>query len=122
MASSKSSNFGSGGMTTKIIAAKICMSNGCSTIITNSDKKHPLFGITLKNSTIFHSQISTVSSRKKWLLNHLHPSGSLIVDDGAIKAIKQNKSLLPAGVIDIKGKFSRGDIITILATNNDKIG
>ena len=44
------------------------------------------------------------------------------MDDGAIKAIKQNKSLLPTGVIDIKGKFSRGDIITILATNNNKIG
>ena len=91
-------------------------------IITNSDKKHPLLGITSKNATLFHAQNSAVSSRKQWLLNHLHPSGSLIVDDGAIKAIKQNKSLLPTGVIDIKGKFSRGDIITILATNNNKIG
>ena len=122
MASSQSSNIGSGGMTTKVWAAKMCMSNGCSTIITNSDKKHPLLGITSKNATLFHAQNSAVSSRKQWLLNHLHPSGSLIVDDGAIKAIKQNKSLLPTGVIDIKGKFSRGDIITILATNNNKIG
>ena len=46
----------------------------------------------------------------------------VVLDDGAIKAIKQNKSLLPAGVIDIKGKFNRGDIITILATNHNKIG
>ena len=50
MASSQSSNIGSGGMITKIWAAKMCMSYGCSTIITNSDKKHPLLGITSKNN------------------------------------------------------------------------
>ena len=122
MASSQSSNIGSGGMTTKVWAAKMCMSNGCSTIITNSDKKNPLLGITSENATLFHAQNSPDSSRKQWLLNHLHPSGSLIVDDGAIKAIKQNKSLLPAGVINIKGKFSRGDIITILSVDHNKIG
>jgi len=122
MASSHSSHIGSGGMTTKIWAAKMCMNNGCSTIITNSDKKNPLLGITSKNATFFHAKNSPGSSRKQWLLNHLHPSGSLIVDDGAIKAIKQNKSLLPAGVIDIKGKFNRGDIITILAADHKKIG
>ena len=122
MASSQSSNIGSGGMTTKVWAAKMCMGNGCSTIITNSNKKHPLLGITFENATLFHAQNSPVSSRKQWLLNHLHPSGSLIVDNGALKAIKQNKSLLPAGVIDIKGKFNRGDIITILSVNHNKIG
>jgi len=122
MASSQSSNMGSGGMTTKVWAAKMCMSNGCSTIITNSDKKNPLLGITSKNATLFHAQNSPGSSRKQWLLNHLHPSGSLIVDNGAVKAIVQNKSLLPAGIVDIKGKFNRGDIITILNMDQHKIG
>ena len=51
MASSQSSNMGSGGMTTKVWAAKICMGNGCSTIITNSNKKHPLLGITFENAS-----------------------------------------------------------------------
>ena len=122
MATSQASNMGSGGMTTKILAAKICMNNGCSTVITSSDKKNPLLGITTKNSTFFHAKNSPVSSRKQWLLNHLHPSGSLIIDDGALRAILNNKSLLPAGIIDIKGKFNRGDVITILSSKHKKIG
>ncbi len=122
MASSQSSEMGKGGMTTKVWAANICLNNGCSTIITNSNKKNPLLGITSKNATLFHAQTSPVSSRKQWLLNHLHPSGSLIVDRGALNAIMNNKSLLPAGIIDIKGKFRRGDVITILSESNNKIG
>ena len=65
---------------------------------------------------------SPSSSRKQWLLNHLHPSGSLIVDEGAAKAIIHNKSLLPAGIIDIKGTFRRGDVITIQSSSYNKIG
>ena len=61
-------------------------------------------------------------SRKKWLLNHLHPSGFLIVDSGAQKALLNNKSLLPAGVQQINGKFNRGDVITVLSSKNVKIG
>ena len=122
IASSQSSKLGSGGMATKIWAAKICMNNGCSTIITSSYKKNPLLDIDIKNSTLFHAKKTPSSARKQWLLNHLHPSGSLIVDEGAAKAIIQNKSLLPAGIIDIKGTFRRGDIITIQSLNNNKIG
>jgi len=116
----QTSNLGSGGMSTKIWAAKICMSNGCTTIITNSNKKRPVTNIALNNSTIFYSKNTPTSSRKKWLLNHLHPSGSIIVDDGAKKAIIRNKSLLPAGVIEIKGKFNRGDVISVLSSKNIK--
>ena len=70
---------------------------------------------------LVHAKNTPTSSRKKWLLNHLHPSGSISVDNGAEKAIMSNKSLLPAGVTDIKGKFSRGDIITVLSLKNNKI-
>ena len=52
----------------------------------------------------------------------MHPSGSIIIDRGAIKAIENNKSLLPAGVIGIKGKFYRGNVITIINIKNIKIG
>ena len=109
-------------MTTKIIAAKICMSNGCATIITSSNKKRPLLDIKFENSTIFYAKTSLQSSRKQWLLNHLHPSGSVVIDDGAHKAIIQNKSLLPAGIMELKGRFKRGDVITILNSKNAKIG
>ena len=52
----------------------------------------------------------------------MHPSGIIIVDNGALKAILQNKSLLPAGILDVKGKFNRGDVISIVSLNNNKIG
>ena len=122
MATRHISSIGSGGMKTKIWAAKICMNSGCSTVISHSNKKNPLIGINKTNSTWFHAKKSPKSNRKQWLLNHLHSSGSLIIDQGAFKAINDNKSLLPAGVIEIKGRFYRGDIISILNTKNIKIG
>jgi len=122
MADSQLSKLGSGGMTTKLWAAKICMNSGCTTIIANGKKLNPLININKKNSTWFHASTSPRSSRKQWLMNHLHPSGTIIIDNGAAKALKQNKSLLPAGAIEIKGNFSRGDIISIINVENEKIG
>ena len=118
---SQTSELGSGGMTTKIMAAKICSNNGCTTVITNSNKNNPVSSIDTNNSTFFYPLASTNSSKKKWLLNHLNPSGSLIIDDGAKNAILKNKSLLPAGIIDIKGRFKRGDVISILLRNGLKV-
>ena len=80
MASSKHSKLGSGGMATKIWAAKICMNSGCSTVITNGHNDYPLNKINKQNSTWFHASSSPSSSRKQWLLHHLHPSGTIIVD------------------------------------------
>ena len=108
-------------MTTKIMAAKICSNNGCTTVITNSNKVNPISGININNSTFFYPSTSTNSSKKKWLLNHLKPSGSFIIDEGAKDAIHKNKSLLPAGIIGIKGRFKRGDVISILVKNGSKV-
>ncbi len=121
LAKSQTSELGSGGMTTKILAAKICAGNGCATIITNSNKINPISSINKNNSTIFHPLVSTNSSKKKWLLNHLKPSGSIIIDNGAKNAILKNKSLLPAGIIEIKGRFKRGDVISIVMGNGQKV-
>ena len=122
MASINHSSLGSGGMITKIWAAKICMNSGCSVVITDSNKKYPIQNITKNNSTWFHALKSPKSSRKQWILNHLHPSGTITIDQGAKKAIENNKSLLPAGVVEIKGRFNRGDIISILSIHNIKVG
>ena len=122
MADKKNSTLGSGGMTTKLWAAKICMSSGCSAVIAYGKNINPLSNINKFNSTWFHAEKLTRSNRKHWLLNHLHPSGSIIIDEGAIKAIHNNKSLLPAGVIEIKGRFNRGDIIGIYNIKNIRIG
>jgi glutamate 5-kinase len=122
MASKNYSLLGSGGMVTKIWAAKICMNSGCSTIISSSNKDRPLLDISKHNSTWFNATKTPRSNRKQWLLNHLHPSGSVIIDQGALKALINNKSLLPAGVLEIKGRFYRGDVISILSEKNIKLG
>ncbi len=121
LAKNQTSELGSGGMTSKIMAAKICSDNGCTTVITNSNKNNPISSIDINNSTFFYPSTSTNSSKKKWLLNHLNPSGSVIIDEGARSAILKNKSLLPAGIIEIKGKFKRGDVISILVKNGIKV-
>ena len=122
MAKKNFSNFGTGGMVTKIWAAKICMNSGCSTVISSSNKNRPLLDISKLNSTWFNTKKTPKSNRKQWLLNHLHTSGSIIVDQGALKALINNKSLLPAGVLEIKGHFKRGDVISILSEKNIKLG
>ena len=121
MAGKNLSIFGSGGMQTKIWAAKICLNSGCSTVITNGQKLNPLRLITNTNSSWFLSSSSPNTARKQWLLNHLHPSGIAIIDDGATRALIDNKSLLPAGVTEIKGQFHRGDVITVNTKKNKKI-
>ena len=121
MANAQTSVLGSGGMVTKIAAAKICMNNGCDTIITNNEKKHPLSSITEENSSIFYANKNPSSSRKQWLLNHLHPSGFIRIDEGANIAVKNNKSLLPAGVTEVGGNFSRGDVISVYFSKKEKI-
>tara|TARA_B100001123_G_C15261021_1_gene1006582 strand:+ start:59 stop:1165 length:1107 start_codon:yes stop_codon:yes gene_type:complete len=121
MADKNKSIYGSGGMKTKIWAAKICLSSSCSTVITNGQKYFPLKEIKKSNSTWFIASKSKSSAKKKWILNHLQPSGFAIIDDGAEKAILSNKSLLPAGIIEIKGKFYRGDVIAVNNKQNKKI-
>jgi len=121
MAEKNKSVFGSGGMQTKIWAAKICLNSGCSTVITNGQKLNPLKTINQTNSSWFISSSSPNIARKQWLLNHLHPSGTAIIDDGATTALINNKSLLPAGVVEIKGRFYRGDVIAVNNKKNEKI-
>ncbi len=121
IAKNQTSELGSGGMTSKIMAAKICSNNGCTTVITNSNKNNPVSSIKVNNSTFFYPSISKNSSKKKWLLNHLKPNGSFIIDDGARNAILRNKSLLPAGIIEIQGKFKKGDVISIVVKSGSKI-
>ena len=121
MANTQTSSLGSGGMVTKIAAAKICMNNGCDTIITHSEKTYPLSSISQNNSSIFFANKNPSSSRKQWLLNHLHSSGFIRIDEGALKAVKNNKSLLPAGIIEVGGNFNRGDVISVFFTKKEKI-
>ena len=111
--------YGSGGMKTKIEAAKICQLAGCFMAIANGNYINPLNEI-IKNKkcTWFLPKVSKLDARKQWIIGSIAPKGEIIIDDGAIKAIKNGKSLLPAGVKKINGIFEKGDHILV----KDQIG
>ena len=107
--------FGSGGMNTKIEAAKICQLSGCNMIIANGLYSNPIDKIIKKNNcTLFISKTSKLDARKKWIISSVSPKGELIIDDGAKKALTNGKSLLAAGIKNVIGKFKKGDHIKIL--------
>ena len=107
--------FGKGGMITKIEAAKICNLSGCNMIIANGLHLNPIDKIIKKNNcTLFISKISKLHARKKWIISSVSPKGEIVIDDGAKKALVNGKSLLAAGIKKVSGKFSKGDHIKIL--------
>ncbi len=107
--------FGSGGMNTKLEAAKICNLAGCNMIIANGLYLNPLSRIEKKDiCTLFISKVSKLHARKKWIISSVSPKGELVIDDGAKKALKNGKSLLAAGIKKVSGKFNKGDHIKIL--------
>ncbi len=109
---------GTGGMKTKIDAAKICQLSGCVMAIANGLTLNPIEKILKKNlCTWFLPKISKLDARKKWIISSVSPKGELVIDDGAIKALTKGKSLLAAGIKKINGKFNKGDHIKILDKN-----
>jgi glutamate 5-kinase len=111
--------YGSVGMLTKLEAAKICMNAGCNMLIANGKNFNPIQKITSKKLyTWFKPRISNLDARKKWIISSLSSSAKIYVDQGASKALKSGKSLLPAGIIKITGNFKKGDNIVIVDDNN----
>jgi len=119
---SKTENlYGSGGMKTKIEAAKICQLSGCYMVIANGNNINPIKKIIeRKKCTWFLPKISKLDARKQWIIGSVAPKGEVIIDDGAIKAINNGKSLLPAGVKKINGSFEKGDHILIKDQNDNE--
>ena len=107
--------FGRGGMSTKIEAAKICYLAGCNMVISNGLHLNPINQIEKNNNcSWFISKISKLHARKKWIISSISPKGELTIDDGAKKALINGKSLLAAGIKKVSGKFNKGDHIKIL--------
>ena len=107
--------FGKGGMNTKIEAAKICNLASCNMIIANGLYLNPIDQIEKKNNcTLFVSKISKLQARKKWIISSVSPKGELMIDEGARKALTNGKSLLAAGIKKVSGKFNKGDHIKII--------
>jgi glutamate 5-kinase len=122
MAGRPMSGLGSGGMITKIEAAKIAIGSGCNMVIASGHEMHPLRRIAEGHRcTWFQAPVNALQSRKRWIAGTLQPIGHLVVDDGAVAALAKGKSLLPAGVKRVEGAFSRGDTVSILTARGREI-
>ena len=107
--------YSSGGMVTKLAAARIAIGAGCRMAIADGLRLNPLKAMAEgARCSWFIPAGSPLTARKKWIAGALKPVGSLTVDDGALKALSGGKSLLPAGVVAVEGPFERGDAVRVL--------
>jgi glutamate 5-kinase len=123
--SGSTSGLGTGGMVTKIEAARLATASGVTVVIANGSEKDVLLraarGETI--GTRFLPVKSKLDSRERWLLSGLCTRGKLTVDDGAVLALKKkNCSLLAAGITEVEGNFQRGDIVDICDSKGAKLG
>jgi len=119
MAGEPPPGYSSGGMVTKIAAARVAMSAGCRMVIAKGKRMNPLAALEKHERdggapcTWFLPAAEPSSARKAWIAGHLNASGVLVVDDGAARALKLGASLLPAGVAGVEGEFERGDVVIV---------
>ncbi|HZT02654.1 MAG TPA: glutamate 5-kinase, partial [Steroidobacteraceae bacterium] len=122
MGGRSASEVGSGGMATKILAARIAVAAGCHMCIAAGHPRHPVRRIEEGvRCTWFMPSATPVAARKQWIAGTLRPAGAITIDPGALRALLEGRSLLPAGVISACGRFERGDTVSVLATNGTEI-
>ncbi|HTG75865.1 MAG TPA: glutamate 5-kinase [Steroidobacteraceae bacterium] len=122
MAGGVSSAVGSGGMATKLAAAKISLAAGCHMCVANGRETHPLRRIAEgARCTWFVAEASPLTVRKQWIAGSLQPVGELHVDAGAVRALRDGRSLLPAGVTKVGGRFDRGDPVVVRAPDGAEV-
>ena len=122
MAGSSHYEYASGGMITKVEAAKISSLSGCALIICNGEGKNPILELSKGvKYTLFKPNETPLTARKKWIAAGLKILGKLIIDNGASKALMNGSSLLPAGVLEGEGNFEKGDLIEIYTSDRKKI-
>lgn len=123
MAGETRSDIGSGGMATKVQAARIATHAGCSTIIASGAVEYPLHALSAAGRcTLFRAEGTPAAARKQWLAGVLEVRGELRIDDGAAKALRTGNSLLPVGVVEVLGNFRRGDVVTVVGPNGSELG
>lgn len=124
MAGGAGSTIGSGGMLTKVLAAKRAARSGAHTVIASGHEKDVLVRLAAGEVIGTHlraEQIKTLA-KKQWLADHLRISGKVILDAGAVKALLEDgKSLLPIGVVAVDGSFERGDVVACIDTHGKEI-
>jgi glutamate 5-kinase len=122
MAGEAPTGYSSGGMVTKLAAARIAMSAGCRMAIADGRRMNPLQAI-LDGGTCswFLPASEPKTARKRWIAGSLKPTGTLVVDAGALAALKSGRSLLPAGITKVEGKFERGDAVIVADAEGNEV-
>ncbi len=122
MAGTSMSYDGSGGMLTKLEAARIAMAAGTRMAIADGTELNPLKRMEEGAlCTWFLPDANPKTARKRWIASALKPAGTIVIDDGALRALNDGKSLLPAGVTNIQGRFERGDAVVVTAHDGREI-
>jgi glutamate 5-kinase len=124
MAGGAGSHIGSGGMLTKVLAAKRAARSGAHTVIASGHEIDVLPRLMRGDSigTLLEAQPLPLNARKQWLADHLQISGKVTLDAGAVHALRnEGKSLLPVGITSVSGEFVRGTVVAILDTNGQDI-
>lgn len=115
--------IGSGGMQTKIAAARIAQASGCATIIAAGHEQHPLGRLVsdAARATVIDAAGSPARAYKQWIAGALEPAGSIIIDEGAVSALSSGRSLLPSGAQKVDGSFERGVCLRVLGPDGREV-
>jgi glutamate 5-kinase len=123
MAGAAPVGYSSGGMVTKLAAARIAVDAGCRMAIADGTRLNPLKAIAAgARATWFLADIEPRAARKLWISGSLSPAGTYVLDQGAAAALANGKSLLPAGVTEVAGEFQRGDAVRLLLPAGEEVG
>lgn len=115
--------YGSGGMVTKLMAARVAMNAGCRMVIALGTGLHALAEAERQGGGTWFLPAATPSSaHKRWIAGTIHPQGAISVDNGAERALTKGNSLLPAGVTAVEGRFERGDAVVVKAADGRELG
>lgn len=115
----RQAGVGTGGMATKIAAAKIAGSAGCATLIASGLVLRPLSN--LSRFTLIKPQASLSAAYKSWIAGTVAPAGKLMLDEGAVRALHNGKSLLPSGIVEVTGAFDKGDSVSIVTPGGSEL-
>ncbi|GAC1454695.1 MAG: glutamate 5-kinase [Steroidobacteraceae bacterium] len=122
MAGRPASPLGSGGMAAKITAARIAVGAGCHLCIAAGSYRHPLRRIEEgADCTWFIPTATPAAARKQWIAGTLRPAGAVTIDGGALRALLEGASLLPAGVTGARGRFDRGDTVSVITSDGAEV-
>ena len=116
-------DVGTGGMVTKLAAARIARSAGCATLIVSGLSGRPLSALhSGAKATLITAPATPLAAYKQWIAGSLEPAGTLVLDDGAAEALAAGRSLLPSGVARVEGRFDKGDSVRLVRLDGRGLG